>query len=92
MRYGRDRFVEHCTAPPPSRGLHIEHLEPRCLLAGDTYLVNFQIDEATPVTRYLVDSGQIYGPAAAACLTVGPPTTPINRASGASTRTSVSTR
>jgi glucose/arabinose dehydrogenase len=32
------------------------------LLAGDTYLINFQIDEATPVTRYLVDSGQVFGP------------------------------
>jgi glucose/arabinose dehydrogenase len=43
------------------RGLRIEHLEPRILLAGDTYLINFQPDEATPVTRYLVDSGQIFG-------------------------------
>jgi glucose/arabinose dehydrogenase len=44
------------------RGLRIEALEPRVLLAGDTYLVNFQPDEATPVTRYLVDSGQFFGP------------------------------
>jgi glucose/arabinose dehydrogenase len=43
------------------RRLQIEALEHRILLAGDTYLVNFQFDEATPVTRYLVDSGQVYG-------------------------------
>jgi len=36
-------------------------LEPRCLLAGDTYLINFQPDEATPVTHYLVDSGIVFG-------------------------------
>jgi glucose/arabinose dehydrogenase len=41
--------------------LHIERLEPRQLLAGDTYLVNFQNDEATPVTRYLPDIGLEYG-------------------------------
>jgi hypothetical protein len=47
---------------PRTRGLRVEALEPRVLLAGDTYLINFQIDEATPVTRYLVDSGQVFGP------------------------------
>jgi glucose/arabinose dehydrogenase len=41
--------------------LYLELLEPRQLLAGDTYLVNFQIDEATPVTRYLKDIGTVYG-------------------------------
>ena len=41
--------------------LHLELLEPRQLLAGDTWLVNFQIDEATPVTRYLKDIGAVYG-------------------------------
>ena len=30
-------------------------------MAGDTYLVNFQIDEATPVTHYLEDIGAVYG-------------------------------
>jgi glucose/arabinose dehydrogenase len=44
------------------RGLRFEPLEPRVLLAGDTYLVNFQLDEATPPTRYLVDSGNLFGP------------------------------
>jgi glucose/arabinose dehydrogenase len=44
------------------RGLRVEALEPRVLLAGDTYLVNFQLDEATPPTRYLVDSGNLFGP------------------------------
>ena len=39
----------------------MESLEPRQLLAGDTYLVNFQFDEATPVTRYLRDSGAVFG-------------------------------
>src|SRR5688500_11696504 len=33
-------------------------------MAGDTWLVNFQFDEATPVTRYLVDSGAVFGPRA----------------------------
>ena len=45
-----------------NRGLRVEILEPRVLLAGDTYLVNFQSDEATPVTRYLVDNGNVFGP------------------------------
>jgi glucose/arabinose dehydrogenase len=61
MRYGRV-----ASAKLPHRGrqrrLQIERLEHRVLLAGDTYLVNFQLDEATPVTRYLVDSGQVFGP------------------------------
>lgn len=43
------------------RRLQFESLESRQLLAGDTYLVNFQIDEATPVTRYLKDAGAVYG-------------------------------
>jgi glucose/arabinose dehydrogenase len=45
----------------PRKRLHLELLEQRQLLAGDTYLVNFQIDEATPVTRYLKDIGAVYG-------------------------------
>ncbi len=43
------------------KSLQLELLEPRHLMAGDTWLVNFQIDEATPVTRYLPDIGAIYG-------------------------------
>lgn len=39
----------------------IERLEPRMLLAGDTFLVNFQNDEATPPARYLRDTGQLFG-------------------------------
>ncbi|TXG80245.1 MAG: hypothetical protein E6R11_01355 [Rhodocyclaceae bacterium] len=41
--------------------LRLELLEPRHLMAGDTWLVNFQIDEASPVTRYLPDVGATYG-------------------------------
>jgi glucose/arabinose dehydrogenase len=60
MRYGR---VASSSLPTRrrQRPLHIEALENRLLLAGDTYLINFQFDEATPVTRYLVDSGQVFG-------------------------------
>jgi glucose/arabinose dehydrogenase len=43
------------------RKLHVETLESRVLLAGDTYLVNFQLAGAPTPARYLVDSGQIYG-------------------------------
>jgi glucose/arabinose dehydrogenase len=60
MRYRR-RNMMSATTRGNSRGLRIEHLEPRYLLAGDTYLINFQPDEATPVTRYLVDSGLVFG-------------------------------
>lgn len=47
--------------PSRKRPLLIEHLEPRQLLAGDTWLVNFQPDTATTPTRYLGDTGQAYG-------------------------------
>jgi glucose/arabinose dehydrogenase len=60
MRYGRfasSKLLRHRR----ERRLQIERLEHRVLLAGDTYLINFQLDEATPVTRYLVDSGQVFG-------------------------------
>lgn len=43
------------------RTLNIEKLEPRQLLAGDTYLVNFQNDEASIPTGYLADKGDIFG-------------------------------
>ncbi|TWT37717.1 Soluble aldose sugar dehydrogenase YliI precursor [Posidoniimonas corsicana] len=43
------------------RAPRIERLEQRQLLAGDTYLVNFQNDEATTPTGYLRDSGNLFG-------------------------------
>ncbi|MCA9241074.1 MAG: PQQ-dependent sugar dehydrogenase, partial [Planctomycetales bacterium] len=43
------------------RRTRFEHLEPRELLAGDTWLVNFQNDEATTPTRYLRDTGLVFG-------------------------------
>ncbi|WP_442483471.1 PQQ-dependent sugar dehydrogenase [Aeoliella sp. SH292] len=44
------------------RRLRIESLETRIYLAGDTYLVNFQNDEATTPIRYLRDQGLVFGP------------------------------
>ncbi len=41
--------------------LRIEQLEQRLLMAGDTYLINFQPLAEAPVTRYLVDGGQVFG-------------------------------
>jgi len=43
------------------RRLRVETLERRLMMAGDTWLINFQIDEATPVVRYLPDIGLEYG-------------------------------
>lgn len=43
------------------RTLRVEALEPRVLLAGDTYLVNFQFDEASVPTRYMRDTGAVFG-------------------------------
>ena len=43
------------------RRLRFESLEPRQLLAGDTYLVNFQLAGAPVPTRYLADTGQVFG-------------------------------
>lgn len=40
--------------------LYLERLESRLLLAGDTYLINFQNDEATTPSRYLRDTGQTF--------------------------------
>jgi len=47
--------------PQHRRRLGFETLEPRVLLAGDTYLVNFQLASAPVPTRYMVDSGQVFG-------------------------------
>jgi hypothetical protein len=43
------------------RGLRFEVLEPRVLLAGDTYLINFQLDSAPIPTRYEPDIGEVFG-------------------------------
>jgi glucose/arabinose dehydrogenase len=59
----RPGFIKRAASQgkPAGRRLGIESLEARCLLAGDTYLINFTFDEAAPVTRYLKDSGAVYG-------------------------------
>jgi glucose/arabinose dehydrogenase len=44
-----------------SRRLRVEALEPRLLLAGDTYLINFQLAGAPVPTRYAADTGELYG-------------------------------
>ncbi len=41
--------------------MRVERLEPRLLLAGDTWLVNFQPVEAPIPTRYLADTGLVFG-------------------------------
>jgi hypothetical protein len=43
------------------RRLRVEPLEHRLLLAGDTYLINFQTADAPVPTRYAVDAGQQFG-------------------------------
>ena len=43
------------------RALRVEPLESRRLLAGDVFLVNFQLDEATPPAGYLIDQGLVFG-------------------------------
>lgn len=42
------------------RRLQMESLEPRCMLAGDTYLINFQFDEVPTPPRYIRDVGAVY--------------------------------
>ena len=51
----------HHIHPSFGRRLSIERLEPRLLLAGDTYLINFQLAGAPVPTRYLADTGQVFG-------------------------------
>jgi len=48
-------------SPKTRRQLQLERLESRVLLAGDTWLVNFQNDEASPVVRYVADVGEVFG-------------------------------
>lgn len=57
---GRNHLARRALAA--RRALIVEVLEPRILLAGDTYLVNFQPGEVDIPNRYLPDTGAIYGP------------------------------
>ena len=43
------------------RSLRVEQLEHRVLLAGDTYLINFQAAGAVVPTRYAPDTGEVFG-------------------------------
>lgn len=43
------------------RRLWLERLEPRLVMAGDAFLVNFQVSGAAIPTRYLPDVGLMYG-------------------------------
>lgn len=43
------------------RRLRVESLEPRLLMAGDTYLINFQPIGSPVPARYLVDGGGLFG-------------------------------
>ena len=43
------------------RHLRVELLESRLLLAGDTFLINFQLDGVTEPTRYAADTGEVFG-------------------------------
>jgi hypothetical protein len=49
-----------------ARRLRVESLEARLLMAGDTYLINFQFDEASIPTRYIRDVGALLAIAATA--------------------------
>ena len=44
-----------------NRSLRVERLEHRLLLAGDTYLINFQPAGASIPTRYAADTGEVFG-------------------------------
>ena len=41
--------------------LRVEALESRRLLVCDVFLINFQLDEATPPAGYLIDEGLAFG-------------------------------
>lgn len=43
------------------RQLRLERLEDRRALAGDTYLINFQLDGSLTPTRYAADIGEVFG-------------------------------
>ena len=57
---GRNRAAVRRSVRNP-RKLQVETLESRLLLAGDTYLINFQFDEAPTPTRYNRDVGALFG-------------------------------
>jgi glucose/arabinose dehydrogenase len=61
MRKRFERTVLTTRIATSVRRLRIESLESRRLMAGDTYLINFQFDEAPSVTRYARDVGAVFG-------------------------------
>lgn len=50
--------------PAGHRPRRFEGLETRCLMAGDTYLINFQLADRPVPNRYSPDTGEIFGPRA----------------------------
>ena len=54
-------MTKHSSSRPRFRSLRFEKFEPRELLAGDTYLVNFQFDETGTPVRHLRDVGSVFG-------------------------------
>jgi hypothetical protein len=50
------------SAAAASRRLRLESLEPRHLLAGDVYLVNFELAGSGTPNRFFDDSGQVFSP------------------------------
>ncbi|MBL9162806.1 MAG: PQQ-dependent sugar dehydrogenase [Planctomycetaceae bacterium] len=61
MRRRRNRPLLTSRIAASCRRLRIESLELRQLMAGDSYLINFQFDEAPSVTRYARDVGAVFG-------------------------------
>ncbi len=49
------------TSTRSQRRLRVELLESRLLLAGDTFLINFQLDGTLEPTRYAPDTGELFG-------------------------------
>ncbi len=60
-RHQRARSRGQTVNPRFVRRLSIERLEPRQLLAGDTFLINFQLVGAPTPAHYLPDTGQVFG-------------------------------
>jgi glucose/arabinose dehydrogenase len=60
-RRNRNRSLNKGGIRGSSRRLRVETLESRLLLAGDTYLINFQLAGAPVPTRYLADTGLVFG-------------------------------
>ena len=61
MNNSRTRSNSRQGRESSARKLNLEMLEARVLLAGDTYLINFQNDEATNPSGYERDLGQVFG-------------------------------